>query len=159
MSTVKISKIPDVAKPVEGVDYDVLAGDPQPGDFIRVDGRIFTVMPEPMQPPQPNTPNNPWFGKKPLPVDRFWGVVLTAYIASTGGNAAGLDRFARLEESRRARAIIKIIEANELIDPDDKDGDFLQFLGLLKTTDHETDGEKLMSSTDEAAIFAAWPNA
>jgi len=60
METVIVDQIPGTAKPVENVDYQVLAGTPGPGDYVRVrDGscEMFTRLPPtpPAPPAQPKT--------------------------------------------------------------------------------------------------------
>ena len=108
--------------------------------------------------PVPNNSGNPYFGKKPLPVDEFWGLVLTVYIAVQGSNAAGLDRHSRLITSKRAQPILELVRKVDLVDPDDKNGAFLKMLGILTTTDHEDGASgKLMTAQEVAGIMAAWP--
>jgi len=107
----------------------------------------------------PNNPNNPHFGKKPKTPKDFWGLVLQVYVArANGDNAQALDRIDRLMSSRRAAPIVKIIDSVDLIDPDDRNGDFLRCFSILTTTDHEdlTSG-KLMTSQEATSIMTAWP--
>ena len=107
-------------------------------------------------PKTPNNQNNPYFGKAPLIPKDFWGLVLQVFIAGQGSNAGGLDRLSRLMDSKRAQPVIKIIDSVSTIDPDDKAGAFLRMTSLLTSTDHEGDGQRLMTSQELAAIMAAW---
>lgn len=106
--------------------------------------------------PTPNNPDNPYFGKVPLIPKMFWGLVLQVFIVMRGSNEAGLDRMARLLDSKRAVPVIKIVDSVSTIDPDDKDGAFLEMVALLTTTKHEGDGELLMTEQEVAGIMAAW---
>ena len=108
-------------------------------------------------PAEPNNANNPYFGKTSLIPKAFWGLTLKVLITLTGSNEAGLDRMARLLTSRRAAPIIKIVDSVATIDPDDKDGAFLEMAALLTSTKHEGDGGLLMTAQELAGIMAVWP--
>lgn len=131
------------------------------GDYNNPDGSTAkadnTLTPAPPPPaPQPNTPNNPYFGKIPKIPKDFWGLVLGVFIGGAGTNAGGLDRLGRLQSSIRAMPIVKIIDSVSLVDPDDRNGDFLRLLTILTTTAHETDGRFLLEPLEAGAIMQAW---
>lgn len=106
---------------------------------------------------KPNNPGNPYFGKKPMLVGDFWGLILLTYVAMANGDLnAGNDRYARLTESRRALGIVRIIDGQNQIDVDDKDGHFLVFLNMLQATDHEDGSGKLMTPQEAATIMQGW---
>jgi hypothetical protein len=110
---------------------------------------------------QPNTPDNPYFGKKPKLTKDFWAHMTAVYIALASGADAsekqknGMNRLGRILTSQIAAPIIKIADGVTWVDPDDKAGDFLRMVDLLTTTDHE-DGEVLMTDDELTAAMAAW---
>ena len=63
MANVKIKtpngNLPSCAAPKEGVDYDIIAGDPQEGDMILADGKVFCIYHVPVVygPPDPPAPS------------------------------------------------------------------------------------------------------
>ncbi len=130
--------------------------------IVTYDGKGNQVSSVVFPEPSPVNPGNPYFGKKPKRVGDFWGHVMAVYVAVANGadasekQANGLDRFARLRQSRRTIGLADVIQGNDLIDPDDVGGDFLKMLGLLTTTKHETDDQLLMTTTERDAIMLAW---
>ena len=96
----------------------------------------------------PNTKDNVWFGRAPQTVVKFWGLFFkVCIIIAQGDRAKAAERVARLINSIRAAVVVKIIESNDTINPDDLNGDFLSFVDFLTTTNHETDGQPLLSVT------------
>lgn len=117
--------------------------------FQSVDDATYAALMPAPQTPQPNTPNNPYFGKKPLPRDKFWALI---------GQTLTGAQYKRLKTDANALWVIDIINSVEAVDPDDKEGDFLTLLAYLVTTDGE-DAAKLMTTTERDTIMAAWPSA
>lgn len=111
--------------------------------------------------PRPNNPGNPYFGKTPKLTKDFWGHMLSVYIAiapggsATAKQAAGMSQLGRLLTSQTASPIVKAVEGANVVDPDDKNGDFLKMVGLLTSTNHE-DAQLLMTPQELGAVMAAW---
>lgn len=140
-----------------------VADDAQDGDVKQNDGSFKPApIPDPPQ-PQPHNPGNPYFGKIPMIPKLFWSLVLQTYIAIAVGDDAptkqanGLDRQGRLLMSKRAQGIIKVADAVDVIDTDDRDGDFLKMATLLTTTLHE-DGQLIIEVAEFGAIMQGWKN-
>ena len=96
----------------------------------------------------PNTKDNVWFGRAPQTVVKFWGLFFkVCIIIAQGDKVKAAERVARLINSIRTTVVVKIIESNDTINPDDLNGDFLSFIDFLTVTDHETDGQPLLSVT------------
>lgn len=121
-------------------------------------GRPFTVgqegqlvwgdnPPLPDLTPKPNNPGNSYFGKRPLPTKDFYALAWTTL---------GTTRFNRLITDPGFIWIDKVLSQIELVDPDDKAGQFLQIVAYLTTT-NASDSQKLMSAQDVSAIMSAWP--
>lgn len=125
MTTVLVDQIPGVVNPVEGTDYQLVQGAIVEGSPIRIrdNGReIFTRQPPAMTAPSATNPSNSWYGKKPKPVDSFWGLV---------GFCIDPVRVKRMYAAPSFMIIREIINTNDTIDPDDKDGDFLYVVSYL----------------------------
>lgn len=97
--------------------------------------------------PKPNNPGNPYFGKKPLPTKDFYALAW---------QALGTAKFNRLVTDSGFIWIDKVLSQIELVDPDDKAGQFLQIVAYLTTT-NASDSQKMMSAQDVSAIMSAWP--
>lgn len=109
----------------------------------------FTNPPDPST--IPNNPGNPYFGKKPLPVDEFRALV---------GQILPPVRYKRLTRDAGFLWIQDMIQSPtfQTVDTDDKKGEFIKLVGYLLTTDAE-DGQKLMTTVERDAILNAWPKA
>ena len=115
----------------------------------------------------PNLEGNVWFGFPPKPVDEFWALHRRAQIAygvqqalaadppgtEAQGTLDGLDAEARLLTSSRMLGLREVINQNRLIDPDDRDGAFMEAAEQLVTIPHEVDGLPLMSVTWQDAAL------
>lgn len=117
--------------------------------YYNRDGTIDQAQTSPAPAPKPNNPSNPYFGKKPLPRDKFWALI---------GQVLPGARYKRLKTDANALWVIDIVNSVDLVDPDDKEGDFLNLLAYLIGTDGE-DAAKLMTAQERDAIMAAWPSA
>lgn len=96
--------------------------------------------------PTPNTPNNPFFGKEIVPGGQFLGVIL---------GVLGFARANRLMNDSHFTAAKAFLTAQSvLVNPDDKQG---QFLGLVQfvTTTNGDDGAVLVTAQEIAGIRAA----
>ncbi len=96
--------------------------------------------------PKPTTPGNPYFGKSILVTKDFY--------ALTGQVLAA--RYPRLRDDPAFSWVKDVIDKCDVIDPDDKKGQFLQVLVYLQHT-NAADSQPLLSPQDIAAIMAAWP--
>lgn len=96
--------------------------------------------------PLPNTPNNPYFGKKPMAGKDFWALV---------GQTLSAARFKRLVNDSHFLWVDKVMQNVDLVDPDDKGGQFLAIVGYLTTTNGD-DAALLLEKAERDAIMAAW---
>lgn len=121
----------------------------------RPDGQGGWVNPTPVViAPQPNNAGNPYFpGWVPKTQLGFWGLVQRVFIALGGSNAAGADRYHRLRTDARSSAIMDMIAATDLVDPDDKDGAFLSAVAFLTSTNASSDSQVLMTVPEITAIM------
>jgi len=92
---VKIDAKPSVAKPVEGVHYNVLQDAPQAGDSIRIRDGSTEVFIELAAPPPPHVP-------KPVVLD--WGALAVYLIGLLGGGASGRAALGAIIKSCQASA-------------------------------------------------------
>jgi hypothetical protein len=120
-------------------------------------GQVTEIeIPDP-DPPKPNTPNNPYFGKRPLEVHDFYALV---------GRVLTPARYKRLRNDAAFLWIQDMMQAPtfRLVDPDDKATRFLQLAGLPGGDGYLTgaggvageDGQPLMTRAERDAIMTAW---
>lgn len=79
---VRVDTIPAKINPVEGVDYNILAGDPSQGDKVRITTLSGAVIFEGCYTPQPAPPG-------PQPKVLSWGDLALYLIGLLGGGATG----------------------------------------------------------------------
>lgn len=103
---------------------------------------VITTTPDPL----PNTPNNPYFGKRPLATKDFYALV---------GRTLSADRFTRLLGDKNFAWVLKVLDHVDTVDPDDKAGQFLQIIAYLTNTSGQ-DGKPLMETAERDAIMGAW---
>jgi hypothetical protein len=95
--------------------------------------------------PKPNNAGNPYFGKRPLAAKDFFAIA---------GQVLGA-RYPRLRNDAAFLWVFDVLNKVEVVDVDDKPGQFLRIVGYLATT-NAADGHPLMSAQDFASIMAAW---
>lgn len=125
---------------------NVISGTPQPGDVIRIDGKIEQRVPAAPVSPQPNNNGNPYFGKRPIATKDFFAIA---------GQALGA-RYPRLRNDPAFLWVYDVISKVDIVDVDDRGGQFLRILGYLTTTNAQ-DSSPLMSAGDVTSIIAIWP--
>ena len=96
-------------------------------------------------PPQPINAGNPYFGKTPLPAEQFIGLLWQTLGA----------RYPRLRTDPAFLGPFDTLLKVNIVDVDDKDGDFLKIVSYLQQTNAQ-DGQPLLSKQDLTAIMAAW---
>ncbi len=152
---VQVTKLPNKLPWIEGVDYDVIPGIPSYGVPVRIRPKPGQVLDEGFQMntepgsaigPFPNTPNNPYFGKKALATKDFYALV---------GNVLPADRFKRLLTDSHFLWVGKVVDHVDSVDPDDKAGQFLQIMTYLTGTNGD-DGKALLDQAEQNAIMTAW---
>lgn len=111
------------------------------------DGPVTTYFrPAVVVTPKPNNPGNPYFGKRPLQTKDFFGIA---------GQVLGA-RYPRLRNDPAFLWIFDVLSKVEIVDVDDKAGQFLGIVQYLTNT-NAVDGQKLMSAQDLTNIMASWP--
>lgn len=114
---------------------------------------VTTQIGEPDPEPQPNTPNNPYFGKGRLTGAAFLGICI---------GVLGPASAARVTSAKSFDAIKTwVLSDGVIIDVDDKDGQFLALAGIpggdgYLTTALADDGQLLMMRQQRDAIMTAW---
>ncbi len=154
MGTVKVNHVPGVARPVEGTDYEVLEGEPAPGDFIRVRNggdEMFTVQPEPLLTAAVSVTfdSSDW---------KAYAYGVLGHIAAPEGSdqeklVAGMRRYGAILKAARASADDGTIAALDQYDTErtfrkDQVEIFLTFLN--------EDGE-IVTDAELVAIVGGWP--
>lgn len=146
-------------------DYATLVKCLPGAPFVEVDGATengdgvgpnnTTIPQEKPQAPtaQPNTPNNPYFGKQRLTGAQFVGLCIGALGVIAANRVSADPAFASIR--------LWVSTADVVIDPDDKEGQFLRLAGLpgadgYLTTALAADGQPLMTRTQRDAIMKAW---
>lgn len=94
----------------------------------------------------PNNPNNPYFGKTPKPIGTFWALI---------GAVMSADRQKRLISDSHFIWVQKVLEKVDIVDVDDKNGQFVGIVHYLTTTLGD-DGRVLMDPQELTAIMTAW---
>lgn len=113
------------------------------GDYM--DAGSFANPPPPPG-PQPNTPNNPYYGKRPLATKDFYALI---------GSALDPARFKRLLADSHYLWVGKVIDNVDTVDPDDRAGQFLKIVVYLTSTPGD-DGKVLVEAAEIQAIMAIW---
>lgn len=134
--------------------------DLQNGDWARWSDDAGNVIAEnrwfvaPPSSPQPNTPGNPYFGKKPKEVHDFYALC---------GAILPPARYKRLRNDAAFLWVQDMLQSPtfRIVDPDDKAGQFLQLTGIPGADGYLTqtlgeDSQPLMTRTERDAIMTAW---
>lgn len=95
---------------------------------------------------QPINAGNPFFGKPPLPTDKFYGIM---------GQVLSPLRYKRLRNDAGFLWVQDVLDHTSIVDVDDKSGAFLKIQTYLTTTNGE-DGNLLMEKVERDAIMQAW---
>lgn len=106
----------------------------------------FTNPPPVDTSPKPNNPNNPYFGKRPLPRKDFFSLV---------GQALPADRYKRLMSDSHFLWVKDVLDGVDLVDADDRAGQFLQIIAYLTVTMGD-DVKVLMTANELTTIMTAW---
>lgn len=123
-----------------------VADDNVSGAYLQQDGSYLNPAASIPQASQPNNPGNPYFGKRPLPRKDFFALV---------GQTLSADRYKRLTTDSHFLWVKDVIDGIDLVDPDDKQGQFLKIAQYLTTTAAD-DGKPLMETAERDAIMHAW---
>ena len=116
------------------------------GAFDNGDGTFTNPTPPVPEAPKPNNPGNPYFGKKPLATKDFWALI---------GQKLTPARFKRLTTDSHFLWIDKVIDKVNIVDVDDKAGQFLQMIAYMTQTIGD-DAKVLMDPAELNAIMSAW---
>ena len=114
--------------------------------------------------PQPNNPDNPYFGLEPKTTDEFYGHIALSL---------GPVKYARIRKDDAFLWVKDLVSHLDTVDPDDVGGRFLLVLAYLtndKTNPQlaallqawgqndvlAADGQPLLSEADETAVMSGW---